>query len=252
VQQGDIWAGSIVRGNDVVRMIINADGTTLTSEQSSFPRERGVPIPAEGRARSQREAAAAPSDAVEVSRRADDGSEFTVLFAYTQAACCAVVNLASTCTLAQCQAQTEAAIALATDETNQGFINSGINIRMRTLGSMFVSYDEVGTFENHLDRLTDRAPTDNIMNDVHAERDRLGADLVSLIVKDDTYCGIGWLDSDAAYAFTAVSETCLTGDYTVAHEIGHNIGCEHDRVTERVPTSAAYNFGYQSPTRKFQ
>ena len=83
-------------------------------------------------------------------------------------------------------------------------------------------------------------------------RDQYGADLTVLIVSDsvDVFCGIGWIMTESgssfeSSAFSVVNAACLA-DNTLAHEMGHNMGCDHNlesaSATQGVP---AYAHGFR-------
>ena len=86
---------------------------------------------------------------------------------------------------------------------------------------------------------------DGVMDDVHIKRKKHGADLVVLIIHDETYCGAAWrgkkfqlqrfhfvkltrfyvnlkLGPDPAKMFSVVRHSCATGYYSFGHEIAHN------------------------------
>ena len=157
-------------------------------------------------------------------RRRDDGSEFTVLFAYTKRACCQIAFQLDTCDVNTCRAAVQAKMSLTAAEVNTGFTNAQITPRIRTVGSYLVSaYDDV-TGDPHLDRL--QALDDGYMDEVPVLRNLYSADLVHLIVGLETdYCGIGYVGANvavsASYAFSVSSSDCFTGTFTVGHEFGH-------------------------------
>lgn len=94
---------------------------------------------------------------------------------------------------------------------------------------------------------------------VAAYRNQLGADLVSLQVPDaDEICGIGNYNpppvtsEDVDSVYSVVKWSCARSNYTLAHEIGHNMGMHHDRSAEEAQQSPDCNFGYISPTSEFR
>jgi len=135
-----------------------------------------------------------------------------------------------------------AEIQNAVDTANAVYANSGINTRLRLVHDEQVAYDESGDFYTDLNRLT--STRDGYMDNVHALRDQYGADLVSLFVENGQYCGLGWVGPSASYAFTVVNRGCASGNYSYAHETGHNVGALHDPYVDPSTSPYAYGHGY--------
>jgi hypothetical protein len=130
---------------------------------------------------------------------------------------------------------------LAVDETNQAYASSGIVAEVRLAGAEEIPYVESGnTYSEHLYHLA--APNDGVMDQAHALRSVYAADQVTLLVEDGTYCGIAYGVSDASTAFTVVHRGCATGNYSFGHELGHNLGCDHER--EHAAGCALYSYSY--------
>lgn len=147
-------------------------------------------------------------------------------------------------------------IDLAISLANQAYLNSNVSQTLKLVYAQEVwDYDEQGMSAD-LNRLVD--PSDGYMDDIHALRDLYAADLVSLFIEDMTYCGIAYLMRNpsttfAPLGFSVVNYWCATGAYTFAHELGHNMGCAHDRANSAVNDGAYdYSFGYQEPSAKWR
>lgn len=123
---------------------------------------------------------------------------------------------------------------------NDAYANSNVPLRMRSVGVFLTrdaSYKEAG-FQEDLNRLRF---TDGIFDEDVAQRTSLGADAVVLFVAGSSYCGLAYQWATADLTYGVVSTQCPT---SVVHEVGHNIGCQHDRVSEHATDLKAYNFGY--------
>ncbi len=179
------------------------------------------------------------ADAAPVSPLIDDGSEIDVFVAYT----------AATRAAAGGTANIENTISLAIASTNQSYINSGVNQRLTLAGTAEVVYTESGDIELDLMRL--QADSDGHMDGVHASRDATYADEVILLVENGgSFCGIAYLmtsvsNSFAPLAFGVVARTCAVGNYSFAHELGHNMGARHDWFVDGAVNSPySFNKGY--------
>ena len=110
-----------------------------------------------------------------------------------------------------------------------------------------MSYTESGNFSTDLNRLTNSS--DGFMDNVHALRNTYGADLVSLIIEGTSLCGLGWLmttesNSFQALAFSVVARICATGNFSFGHELGHNMGLQHDRMNTSSDGVFPFSHGY--------
>lgn len=139
---------------------------------------------------------------------------------------------------------------------NQTFANSQVAANLRLVGSLQVNYTDSGTNDATLDALTgsngsSSIPVPAALRPLREERERLGADLVTLVRRFDNAehkgCGVAWLigggqsaivPGHEAYGYSVVSDSNGTlgsdgghycRDETLVHEIGHNLGSAHDR-----------------------
>lgn len=141
-----------------------------------------------------------------------------------------------------------ALLELSVLEANDAFARSGIRIRLRVAGVVRVEYEESGDLAVDLARLT--RSDDGWMDSVHGLRNEHAADLVCLVTESENsnqYAGMANqlrdLEASAlARGFTVCLRPFLVGNYTLAHEIGHLLGGNHDRET--TPEGGLRRFSY--------
>ena len=142
----------------------------------------------------------------------------------------------------------------AVDAMNSANAISLVDSRYRLVYMGEVNYVETGTMYDALSKLQNQ--TDGYMDNVHALRDQYGADIVSLIDEDSNGCGIAWVMSPslladnrmANWSFNVTYSGCLS-NYTLAHEVGHNEGCAHDRGSSG---SGSYDYSFGHTTTEFR
>ena len=118
----------------------------------------------------------------------------------------------------------EAEIDLMVAETNQVYYAaSGVRHRLALVARAEVPYTESGDTANDLFRLAD--PSDGQLDEVHDLRDRVGADLVHLVVGEGAGDGVAFQNG----AFSVSKTYGVARPNSFAHELGHNMGLLHDR-----------------------
>jgi hypothetical protein len=136
---------------------------------------------------------------------------------------------------AQAQAHAQAAI----DATNTAYRNSKIRQRVRLVHSQEFVYTE-STGSADLSALRNN-PTIQALRNTHQ------ADLVAEISEVTGVCGIGYLMGGAAgnqnNGFTVTARSCAVGNLSFAHELGHNMGSQHNPENGSGPTYP-YGFGH--------
>jgi hypothetical protein len=139
-------------------------------------------------------------------------------------------------------------IALA----NRCYSNSDMPITLRPTAMMEVDYTEAGTLNEDLARLQN--PADGHMDEVIGLRNTYGGDLVALIRRNDAagVAGIAYVNTGngdsgfSSWAFSVTADIWASGNLAFPHEIGHNLGCNHDRQNASGATHPyAYGWRFQ-------
>lgn len=147
-----------------------------------------------------------------------------------------------------------ALIDLAVAEANLSYGNCDAGLFLRLVHAAEVEYTESGSISTDLSRL--RSKNDGYMDGVHTLRNAFGADAVSLISNSGGACGVGYLMTNVSAsfessAFNVTRRSCATGNYTYAHEFGHNFGCAHD-PDNAGSSSHNYAYGYRTPNNLYR
>jgi predicted outer membrane repeat protein len=159
--------------------------------------------------------------------RNGDGNLVDLLVAYTSDARISL-NLNT-------ESEVKAYIQNAISESNLCFINSNVNCSIRLVHLVEVEYDETQNPSLDLNRSVDQ--DDGYLDHLHSLRDQYGADLVSLLISqgDGTVGGIAKsmtfpsLEFETSGFNVVVMDQIGSPNYSLLHEIGHNMGCLHNR-----------------------
>ncbi|KAG5176065.1 hypothetical protein JKP88DRAFT_249749 [Tribonema minus] len=182
-------------------------------------------------------------------RRLDDGSIVRVLFAYTPAS------------RARWGAATlKSMIVGGVASANQVLSNSGLGFKIEAAAIMATTYTEPdGGFVAALNDLDDGNVTG-----VNAARETYKADLVQLVINTSDYCGSNCTNCSAVcaaygrygnimtstssdfapWAHSVVYNGCYSS-YSHIHEMGHNMGAQHDAANSQDVTDWSYGEGYR-------
>lgn len=234
VRNGKV-TGTVRHEGKLYRIRAGADGTHGVAEidQAAFPRDH---VEAEYR-RQLVHSVAAPMPATNSTALLATTPVIRVMVHYTPRAKGTTSDIA-------------ALIDLAIAETNQGYVNAGVNARVELAHSAPVNYSESGS--NSTDRSRYGDVDDRVMDEVHAQRNTYGADVGLLLTEGNDGCGNGTIHASATSAFVAVTADCATGNYSFGHELGHLFGARHNPEEDSSTTPYAYGHGYLSPNRDWR
>jgi hypothetical protein len=219
------------------------DGKVLAAARTRQERARALAAIASADPTAQPEAdplaASANPQAVEVH----------VMMAATQDVLSTLSGAARTAAL---QSAFDAAIA----KVNLDLAASLITARVKLVAVAETTYNEQQSANNKVqDEALTALQSDNDakMDELHALRDRSGADIVCLALNraDTASSGLAYvIDSpgdttNALFAFSVVQYAFIAGSSVVSHELGHSFGCAHDRENAFTPGAYTYSYGYR-------
>lgn len=158
---------------------------------------------------------------------------------------------------------------------NAAYQRSGVNMRVRLVHVLQVNFTDTSDNSDALQKLTgynattrQRTTPDPAFNALRTARDEYGADLVSLVrphrSPEQKGCGIAWLlgagqtaitATDEEFGYSVVSDgadvdegdgnTYFCSDYSLVHELGHNMGQAHNQADSEYAGAHAYSYGYR-------
>lgn len=160
------------------------------------------------------------------SKGADNGSVFDILILYTSG-------------FAEAYPGDEliAKISYLAGIANASYTNSEIDLTARVVGVKRITYKDTGSLNDALD---DLANGNGVFSKVTSLRNRFGADLVVLMRvfgSDNDACGLAWQMTSLSstfekWAYSVIQVGSIGNSYcsdqTLAHEMGHNMGCAHE------------------------
>ncbi|MFS1526190.1 M12 family metallo-peptidase [Microbulbifer sp. 2304DJ12-6] len=161
--------------------------------------------------------------------KSDTGLEFTVIVAYTAQFLTAAGNI-------------DAYMDLLELETNTSYQNSDVQTSVNIVHAYQTSYNDTGNF------YTDRDYFSNTNNpetqELHNLRDFYNADIMIVLTGNNySFCGIARsIGATEDQALALGRESCATGYYTFAHEIGHLFGARH--IISQDPNVTPFSFGH--------
>jgi hypothetical protein len=132
------------------------------------------------------------------------------------------------------------------NEGNESFLNSEINAHLELAYLGPTDYDESSySWDQVLNHFHSQG--DGYIDEVHMLRNKYAADICVLMTNKDNYCGVARdinVTANGAFCMIWPNYVYCGWRYSAIHEIGHLIGCRHNRSIDGTNTPYTYGHGY--------
>ncbi|MFK3729108.1 reprolysin-like metallopeptidase [Streptomyces sp. NPDC088090] len=231
----EILSGQFMLGGDLYAIrpvgpgrVLISQGTPLTDEDEPPPLAPPAAAPAAPRTGTAAPREDAPAGRAAACKGGAGHALIDVLVGYTPGAR----------TEAGGDAQIRSLAAQGVALGNDAFAASGTKVRLRLVGTAPVSVPASldGVTGDLLSAVA--LPSDGVADALAAQRDRYGADVVSVLAAGRRAGGLGYTPpvpgpATAPWGYNVVGRAAVA-NYSMGHEIGHNMSADHDRVTQPV------------------
>ena len=171
--------------------------------------------------------------------RTDETPIIRVLFLYTSSALGMMT--------APQQTSIKAEVYRYINEGNESFVNSNINARLQLAYLGPTTYDESQMSMDYIIAYF-AGQGDGYIDEVHTLRNKYGADLCVLMINtEENLCGRAYAITANQYqAFSIIYPQYLGCGwrYSAIHELGHLVGCRHNRSYDGSSSPYQYGHGY--------
>lgn len=135
-----------------------------------------------------------------------------------------------------------------TQQTNDAFINSGMPVRIQASGPVAASYTQTAHVGTDLGSLSD--PGDGPLDALLADWQSSGLDALALLVPAaNGACGVGKLSTSVERNAPLLSVSAMAAgcDFTVSHELGHNLTAHHNPEDTTTRPAFPWSYGHYVP-----
>ena len=131
-------------------------------------------------------------------------------------------------------------IISAVNDLNTSLIYSNVNHSIELVRTIRLSEFESGSFSDDINSFQENTHIKNL-------RDKYHADIAALVLTNDEFCGLPYLDDKLANSSTAycvVNFYCMINSFALSHQIAHLYGCSHYIEVLGEVDDAPYSYGH--------
>lgn len=152
-------------------------------------------------------------------------------------------------------------IQLSIDALNLALENSDVNFEAELVFVQETSYNDGSSrADGDLALIRFQASNDGHMDAIQDARKKFAADVCLLIVNNKghengiaTRCGVAQgIKTCKDFGFCLVDWECAVGNFSVAHEISHLMGCRHDVAVDNTNEPHEHGHGFVNSTQGFK
>ncbi len=132
------------------------------------------------------------------------------------------------------------AIVDAVNSMNTIYVYSNVQQQSVLVRTVLLPEDETYCFANDLNAFQSSSYIDSL-------RERYHADVAVIVLANDEFCGLPYLDNTLATsetAYCAVNFYCMLNNFAFSHQVAHLYGCAHAYNSRAGNSGSVYSYGH--------